>query len=164
METHESTNRYLNLVYDNWKTSEYLTNGADNIGNEEFNDIKGFFDFYERYYHGHLGFDRYTLPLRINKIKDVYENPDITFYYPIKTFYSLREIFRDRGFKFSDELLKCFKECKNIVFFFVREHESEFEFDYQELKKYITDNDLNESQFLIVSNNSLHEEIKNKLN
>lgn len=164
METHESTNRYLNLVYDNWKNSEYLTNGADTIGNKEFNDIKGFFDFYERYYHEHLGFDRYSLPLKINKISDVYSNPEITFYYPIKTFYSLKEIFTDWGFKFSDTLLKCFKECNNIVFLFVREHESEFEYDYQELKKYITDNFLNESQFLILSNNSSHEEIKNKLN
>lgn len=153
METPESTNKFLNLVFDQWDGDNEIYNLSEYIGNQGFNDPSGFFDFYERYYHEHLGLERYSIPIKKWKIQDVYDNPSIQFYYSIKTNFSLYDIFGERSAEFNESVLKCFKECKNITFLYIREHESETRRDFDCLRDYISKNKLNEFQFLIISNN-----------
>lgn len=154
METQESTNnKFLNLVFNKWEGGREIYNLSEYIGNQGFNDPSGMFDFYERYYHEHLGFERYPIPIKKWKIQDVYDNPSIQFYYAIKTNFGLKDIFVDREGKFDDDVLKCFKECSNITFMYIREHESETREDFDSLKQYIHSNQLPENQFLIISNN-----------
>lgn len=153
METPESTNKFLNLVFDQWDGDSEIYNLSEYIGNQGFNDPSGFFDFYERYYHEHLGLERYSIPIKKWKIQDVYDNPSIQFYYAIKTNFGLHDIFKERNAKFNDLVIRCFTECENITFMYIREHESETRGDFNAIKKFISDNNLNESQFLILSNN-----------
>lgn len=153
METHESTNKFLNLVFDQWDGDNEIYNLSEYIGNEGFNDPSGFFDFYERYYHEHLGLERYSIPIKKWKIQDVYDNPSTQFYYTIKTNFGLHDIFKERNAKFNDSVIKCFKECNNITFLYIREHESETRGDFNALQDYISENNFNESQFFIISNN-----------
>jgi len=153
MEIQESTNKFLNLVFNNWESDREICNLSDYIGNNGFNDPSGMFDFYERYYFEHLGYDRHSIPTKKWKLQDVYDNPNIQFYYAIKTNFGLKDIFVDRNGRFDDEVIECFKKCKNITFMYIREHESETREDFDALKKYINDNQLLENQFLIISNN-----------
>jgi hypothetical protein len=153
MEIHESTNKSLNLVFDKWEGDSEIYNLSEYIGNQGFNDPAGFFDFYERYYHEHLDYPRYTIPVKKYNLNDVYENPSITFYYAIKTNFGLKDILVDRGGKFNDSVIECFKRCKNITFMYIREHESETREDFDALRDYIIKNELPENQFLIISNN-----------
>lgn len=154
METQESTNnKVLNLVFNKWEGGREIYNLSQYIGNNGFNDPSGFFDFYERYYFEHLNYERYSIPIKKWNIEDVYSNPSKQFYYAIKTNFGLKDIFVDREGKFDDDVLQCFKECSNITFMYIREHESETREDFDALQKYIIDNKLNENQFLIISNN-----------
>lgn len=154
METQESTNKSLNLVFENWKDdNKEISNLFQYLGNHGFNNPIGFFDFYERYYFEHLGYDRYSIPTKKCKLQDVYNNSNTQFYYAIKTNFSLKDIFVDRNVKFDNKVIKCFKECKNITFMYIREHESETREDFNALRNYIINNHLSENQFLIISNN-----------
>jgi hypothetical protein len=153
METQESTDKFLNLVFNRWEGETEIYNLSDYIGNQDFNNPAGFFDFYERYYFEHLGYPRYSLPIKKCNLSDVYKNPQKEYFYAIKTQFGLKEIFKDRKAKFDQDVLDCFKECKNITFMYIREHESETREDFDALKNFIIENELSELQFLILSNN-----------
>ena len=153
METQESTDKFLNLVFNRWEGEKEIYNLSDYIGNQDFNNPAGFFDFYERYYFEHLGYSRYSLPIKKCNLNDVYKNHQKEYFYAIKTQFGLKEIFKDKEGKFDQDVLDCFKKCKNITFMYIREHESETREDFDALRNFIIENELSELQFLILSNN-----------
>jgi hypothetical protein len=153
MEIQESTNRFLNLVYDTWEGDSFRYNLSDYIGNDGFNDPAGFFDFYSRYFNEQFSTQEFKIPIKRCNLEDVYNNPDKIFYYGIKTDKSLHHLFDDIQIQFSDKVIKCFRDCSNIIFLYIREHESETIYDFNALKEFIKINKLKENQFLILSNN-----------
>lgn len=153
MEIQESTDKFINLVFDNWEGSRESYNLSYYAGNDGFNDPAGFFDFYCRYYNDHFSVQDFKLPIKKWKIEDVYKNPLKTFYYSIKTDKSLSYIFDDLGADLKEETKKCFRECNNITFLYIREHESETIQDFKSLLSFIHKNELDEKQFYILSNN-----------
>lgn len=163
MEILEKNNKFLNLVFDKWKGDEEIYNCIDSTENLSFNDVTGFFDFYERYYFEHLNYPRHSIPIKKWKIEDVYKNPDKKFYYAIKTGYGLKELFEERNLDLSDDVKKCFRSCNNIIFLHIREHESSFIYDLKSLKKYLETHDLPPNQFLLINNGSKIKELVNSL-
>lgn len=154
----------INLVYDKWNGDYPFPNFHDTLGADSFRDESGFFDFYERYFHARHGIDRNCLPIKRNKIIDVYQNPEKKFYYFIKLSLNLSEIFLNRNSKFSDEVVKCLKECKNFNVVFLTEHEGDNEYGFTLLLKIISDLSLNQNQFFILNNNSKLEDYNKKFN
>lgn len=159
METHESTNKFLNLVFDQWDGESEILNLKELSKHHEFNHPNGFFDFYERYYHEHMGYDRNSLPIKKFKIEDVYKNPSKQFIYPIKSQFSLKDIFVDSGYSLPENVIKCLKECDNIILMFIREHESEFKYDIEAFTQYIRKHNLPEDRFHVLTNNSNNNDI-----
>jgi len=154
----------IRLVFENWVDNQPLPNCSEFFGSDGFRYEDGFFDFYERYYRAQLNYDRYSLPRSFNKIKDVYENKNLKYYFFIKTALSIDEMFKVRNLKFSEDVKNCLRECPNFTIVFLTEHESDDEFGYIELKKYINDNELNESQFMLLNNNGNFEDYNKKHN
>ena len=153
MEIQESTNKNLNLVFENYNQSEPIPNFHEVIGDLEFNRPDGFFHFYERYYHEQMGFDINFLDIKYWKISDVSLYPNKNFYFSVKTEYSLKEIICDKGLKISNEVTTTIKENKNLYVMFIQEHESEFEEDLVALQNYIDSNSLPSNQFIVLTNN-----------
>lgn len=164
METHESTDKFLNLVYDKWEGNSEIYNCADSTENLSFNDVSGFIDFYERYYFEHLNFPRHPFPIKKWKIEDVYKNPNKKFYYAIKTGFGFNELIESRNFDLSNTVKQCFKNCKNIFFLHIREHESEFIQDLESLNKYLEKHNLPKNQFVLINNGSKVAELNKKYN
>lgn len=154
----------INLVYDKWNNDYPYPNFHETLGADSFRDESGFFDFYERYFHVRHGLDRNCLPIRRNRIKDVYENPEKNFFYFIKLSLNLSEIFLNRKSKFSNDVVKCLSECKNFNVVFLTEHEGDNEYGFTLLLKIISDLSLNQDQFYILNNNSKLEEYNQKFN
>ncbi len=146
----------INLVYDRWDDEKDYPhpNFYETLGAQSFRDESGFFDFYERYFHVRHGFDRNCIPIKRNRIKDVYENPQEKFFYFIKLSLNLTDVFLNRKSKFSDEVIKCLKECANFSVVFLTEHEGDNEEGFKLLLKIISDLSLNQNQFYILNNNS----------
>jgi hypothetical protein len=146
----------INLVYDKWDDEKDYPypNLHETLGAQSFRDESGFFDFYERYFYVRHGFDRNCIPIKRNRIKDVYENPQEKFFYFIKLSLNLTDVFLNRKSKFSDEVIKCLKECANFSVVFLTEHEGDNEEGFKLLLKIISDLSLNQNQFYILNNNS----------
>lgn len=154
----------LRLVFEKWDGDKPLPNCSEFFGSDGFRYEDGFFDFYERYYRAQLNYDRHSIPRSFNKIKDVYETPNLKYYFFIKTAMSVEQMFKDRGLSFSDEVKNCLKQCPNLTIVFLTEHESDDEMGYIELKNYIKENDLNDSQFMFLNNNGNFEDYNRKHN
>ena len=146
----------INLVYDKWDDEKDYPypNLHETLGDQSFRDESGFFDFYERYFHVRHGFERNCIPIKRNRIKDVYDNPQERFFYFIKLSLNLTDVFLSRKSKFSDEVIKCLKECRNFSVVFLTEHEGDNEEGFKLLLKIISDLSLNQNQFYILNNNS----------
>lgn len=153
METQESTNKFLNLVFENWDGDESLPNCLEFAGNEEFNISDGFFHFYERYYHEHLGYNINSIPIKKWKTTDIQSNQDKKLFFPIKTSFPLKRLIVDDNFDLSDDIKESLKKFSNFSVLFIREHESEFEEDLVSLQKYIDLNNLPANQFIVLTNN-----------
>lgn len=166
MEIQETPNKFLNLVFENWENNKPTPNCPESVGNLGFNYPDGFFDFYERYYFEHLGYERNSIPIKNWKLKDISQHPDKNFYFALKTSHSLNEVINQRGFDLSENVKNNLKEFKNFYFMYIREHESETEEDILALQSYIKNNNLPEEQFLILTNNFNYKNIitKNNLN
>lgn len=156
----------INLVYDEWDNDKNypFPNLHKTLGSDSFRDESGFFDFYERYFYSRHNFDRNSLPIKRNRIKDVYERPKEKFFYFIKLSLNLTEIFLNRKSKFSDEVIKCLKECTNFSVVFLTEHEGDNEEGFKLLLKIIDDLSLKQNQFFILNNNSNLNDYNTKFN
>jgi len=146
----------INLVYDKWnnETDYPYPNFHETLGENSFRDESGFFDFYERYFYARHQFERNSLPIKRNRIKDVYENPQENFYYFIKLSLNLTDVFLHRNSRFSDEVIKCLKDCSNFNIVFLTEHEGDNEEGFKLLLIIIDDLSVNQNQFYILNNNS----------
>lgn len=155
MEIQEKTKKTLNFVYDSWVLDIPHYNLGELIGNGDFRDEYGFFDFYQRFFNTQLPekYDRKTFEVKKCKISDVYENPNELYYYGIKTSFSLYDIFGEREWKFSDSLVKCLRECENIKVLFIREHEPETYRDFECIVNYLDTENIPHNRFSIISNN-----------
>ena len=156
-------NKKIRLVYDKWNKTTPKHNLAEFLGRGSFRDERYFFEFYERFFHEQLGYEK-SLPCSRHTIQDVYDNPKKQFYYGIKTYLALEEIFCVRNAKFSDELIKCLRECTNIKVIFIREHESEMFSDFKCIYNFLKEHNISEEKFLILSNNPRIEIYKKELN
>jgi hypothetical protein len=156
----------INLVYDKWDDEKNypIPNFSDTLGSDSFRDESGFFDFYERYFHVRHEFDRNCIPIKRNKIKDVYDNPNDKFYYFIKLSLNLSDVFLNRKSKFSNEVIKCLRECENLNVVFLTEHEGDNEYGFTLLLKIIDEHSLKQEQFFILNNNSKLNDYNKKFN
>jgi hypothetical protein len=146
-------NKNIRLVFEKWDGDKPLPNCSEFFGLDGFRYEDGFFDFYERFYHSLGKYERHSLPRTFHKIREVYENKDLNYYFFIKTSLSINEMFKDRKLSFSDEVLNCLRNCDNFTIVFLTEHESDDELGYVELKDYISKNGLNDKQFMLLNNN-----------
>jgi len=146
----------INLVYDKWDNEKNYPypNLHETLGSNSFRDESGFFDFYERYFHVRHKFERNSLPIKRNKIEDVYKSPQEKFYYFIKISIGIDEVFEHKESSFSDEVIKCLKDCPNLNVVFLSEHEGDKEQSFITLLNVIKNLSLNEKQFYILNNNS----------
>lgn len=156
----------LNFVYDSWVLDIPHHNLGEILGSGGFRDEYGFFDFFQRFFNSQLPekYNRDTFKVSKNKIQDVYENPNKTFYYGLKTSLGLYDIFDERNVKFSKSLVKCLKECTNIKVLFIREHEPESLRDFKALINYLDEDKIPHDRFIIVSNNPKIEDYKKQFN
>jgi hypothetical protein len=156
----------INLVYDKWDNEKNYPypNFYETLGADSFRDESGFFDFYERYFHARHGYDRNCLPIKRNRIEDVYKNPQENFFYFIKLSINIGDVFIHRNSKFSDEVVKCLRDCKNFNVVFLTEHEGDNEFGFTLLLKIVNELSLNQNQFFILNNNSNLNSYNNKFN
>ena len=154
----------IRLVFEKWINEKPLPNCSEHLGAHDFRYEDGFFDFYERFYKAQLNYDRHSLPRTFNKIEDVYENKDLKYYFFIKTSWSVAQMFIEHNLSFSESVKNCLRDCPNFTIVFLSEHESDDEMGYVELKKYINNNNLNESQFMLLNNNGNFDEYNRKYN
>jgi hypothetical protein len=146
-------NKNIRLVFEKWNGDKPVPNCSEFFGSDGFRYEDGFFDFYERFYHSLGKYERHSLPRTFHKIREVYENKDLNYYFFIKTSLSINEMFKDRKLSFSKEVLNCLISCNNFTIVFLTEHESDDELGYVELKDYISKNGLNDNQFMLLNNN-----------
>jgi hypothetical protein len=146
-------NKNIRLVFEKWDGDKPLPNCSEFFGSDGFRYEDGFFDFYERFYHSLGKYERHSLPRTFHKIREVYDNKDLNYYFFIKTSLSINEMFKERKLSFSEEVLNCLRSCNNFTIVFLTEHESDDELGYVELKDYITKNGLNDNHFMLLNNN-----------
>lgn len=158
METHDKA-KSINFVYDKWKNNLPKFNLSEQLGDGGFRNESHFLDFYERFFHEQLNYDRHSLPCTQNKIKDVYDNPQKTFYYGLKTSLPLEDII-----ELPEIVIKCLNECNNFNILFIREHESEFFSDIEYIVNFLDKHKISHEQFIVLSNNTKIESHKAKLN
>ena len=164
MEIQENQNKFLNLVFENWKNGEPTPNCPETAGNNSFNLPGGFFDFYERYYSQHLNYERNSIPVKNWKLEDVKNNKDKNFYFCIKTPEPLKHLIEDKKLELSYGVKNHLVNCNNFYFMFIREHESETEEDLVSLKTFIKERNLPESKFIVLTNNDNFKNIVDKCN
>jgi hypothetical protein len=157
-------NKNIRLVFEKWDGEKPLPNCSEFFGSDGFRYEDGFFDFYERFYYSMGKYERYSLPRTFNKIQDVYDNKNLKYYFFIKTALSVDEMFKERNLSFSDAVLNCLRSCENFSVVFLTEHESDDEMGYVELKNYITENKLNDNQFMFLNNNGNFQMYNEKYN
>ena len=117
MEIQENQNKFLNLVFENWNNGKPTPNCPESVGNMGFNYPDGFFDFYERYYFEHLGYERNSIPIKNWKMEDIQNNLDKNFYFALKTSHSLKSVIKDMGFQLSENVKDHLRKFKNFYYF-----------------------------------------------
>jgi hypothetical protein len=157
-------NKNIRLVFEKWDGDKPLPNCSEFFGSDGFRYEDGFFDFYERFYHSLGKYERHSLPRTFHKIREVYENKDLNYYFFIKTSLSINEMFKERNLSFSDEVLNCLITCNNLTIVFLTEHESDDELGYAALKDYISKNGLIDNQFMLLNNNGNFQMYNTKYN
>ena len=87
----ENIKKTLNFVYDSWvvkETSNELETVlvdtpqytlANLLGDTDFRDELGYFDFYERFFYEQLGYPRNLFTINKYKVSEVYNNPETKF-------------------------------------------------------------------------------------
>lgn len=158
MEIQETTKKTLNFVYDSWVLDLTIPPLAEWLGDSDFREPHGYFDFYQRFFSEQLGYPRDIFRIKKFKIEDVYNNPDEMFYYPLKTNWGLSDIFQKTDLPKS--INKCLVECENIKVLFIREHEPETRPDINSLRVYCKKYRIPENRFVIISNNPKIEQYK----
>lgn len=158
MEIQETTKKTLNFVYDSWVLDLTIPPLAEWLGDSDFREPHGYFDFYQRFFSEQLGYPRDIFTIKKFKIEDVYNNPDEMFYYPLKTNWGLSDIFQKTDLPKS--INKCLVECENIKVLFIREHEPETRPDINSLRVYCKKYRIPENRFVIISNNPKIEQYK----
>jgi hypothetical protein len=147
----------LNLVYDFWDGDKPMTNGKVHYPNNFFWDIN---EFIFHYINSFVFYDK--IITSANKISDVYENPDKKFYYFIcHASMIISDLITD-GKILTKEIYDCVKKCPNFNIVFHSHHESDTEYGFISLYRYIKDNRLNHTQFYIFNNNENLESYKKK--
>lgn len=158
----------LNFVYDNWDTDSQRPYNNCIIQNDQeeynFNQDIGLIDFYRHFFYTQLGYEYGYLSVNFCKISDVYKNPNANFYYFFKSRIDIFFTLQNEKFKIKDETLKCFKECTNIFFVFLNEHEADSKQSAISLMEKIKELGLREEQFFVLNNNSNLIDYNNKLN
>lgn len=157
-------NKNIRLVFEKWDGDKPLPNCSEFFGSDGFRYEDGFFDFYERFYHSLRKYERHSLPRTFHKIQEVFENKDLNYFFFIKTSLSINEMFKERKLSFSNEVLNCLINCKNFTIVFLTEHESDDELGYVALKDYISNNGLNDNQFMLLNNNGNFQMYNTKYN
>lgn len=159
----ENTKKTLNFVYDSWVLDIPTHNIGEVLGDGDFRDEYGFFDFYQRFFQAQLGYSREIFSVNKCRISDVYENPNEKYYYGIKTALGLSDIFREREVQLSESIIKCLQECDNIKILYIREHEPETILDFDAVTLYLDKNNIPHNKLIIISNNpKINEYKKNK--
>lgn len=170
----ENIKKTLNFVYDSWvvkETSNELETVlvdtpqytlANLLGDTDFRDELGYFDFYERFFYEQLGYPRNLFTINKYKVSEVYNNPETKFYYAIKSHWSLHDIFSQTDLPSS--INKCLSECDNIKFLYIREHEPENLQDITSVVNYFKKNNISDSKLVIISNNPKIKEYRESLN
>ena len=131
MGTQENIKKTLNFVYDSWVVKE-TSNELETVlvdtpqytlrnllGDTDFRDELGYFDFYERFFLEQLGYPRNLFTINKYKVSEVYDNPETKFYYAIKSHWSLHDIFSKTDLPSS--INKCLSECDNIKFLYIKD-------------------------------------------
>jgi len=174
MGTHENIKKTLNFVYDSWVVKE-TSNELETVlvdtpqytlgnllGDTDFRDEFGYFDFYERFFYEQLGYPRHLFTINKYKVSEVYDNPETKFYYAIKSHWSLHDIFSKTDLPSS--INKCLSECDNIKFLYIREHEPENLQDITSVVNYFKNNNISDTKLIIVSNNPRIKQYRKSLN
>jgi len=154
METQE-IDKNLYIVYDDWKGDTPFPNLKEIVGSDSFNFLESIVDFYERFYHEQLGYDRYTLPTHTLKISEVKNYLNKKLFYPIKTSLSLGNLFANNNLNLKPNVVNELQNNPNFYFLYIREHESETIEDVNILINYFNDNNIPKEKIYLISNNPL---------
>lgn len=88
-----------------------------------FDHIEGFFDFLNRYASAIYISDEYHIKLNRCSIESVKDNPDLNFYFILKTSGNI-SLIASHYFFSNDTIVKYLKEYPNFYILFISEHES----------------------------------------
>jgi len=136
----------LNLVYDKWDNDKPINNGKFHFPNNHFWNIEDYIRFYINSF---SPIPNEQIQITQNKIIDVFENPELKYYYFIcHATINLDEIV-DSGLFFTDEIINCLKNCKNFNVVLFSHHECDSENGFIKINNL----NLNHNQIYIVNNN-----------
>jgi len=147
----------INLLYSNWNTnfpSKYVREAIPN--GCEFGYDTGTFTDFANFISSYIIGNRQDIDnrnIKINKVGlDKYNSTDTYFYATSHPGVSLYSMLNERGVLLNDSIIELSVKNDNIYFIFSYEHAADNEDLWQLLSKYIKDNNLNQSKFIIINN------------